>query len=49
MWIIYDRERTPVGTLTDSAIEHTTIKKLLERGDYYVEKCASYSGKDEDE
>lgn len=49
MWIIYCCERTPIGTLTDSAVEHTTIKEYLERGDYYVEKCASYSREDEDE
>jgi hypothetical protein len=49
MWIIYDCEKTPVGTLTDSAIEHTTIKEWLEHGDCYVEKCADYSEEDEDE
>ena len=49
MWIIYDCERTPVGTLTDSAIEHTTIKEWLEKGEKKKKKCADYPREDEDE
>ena len=42
MWIIYDCEGEPVGTITDEAIHTTTIKQCLECGDFRVDLCEPY-------
>lgn len=42
MWIIYDSEGTPIGTIRDEAIYDTTIKMDLERDGFRVELCTPY-------
>lgn len=42
MWIIYDDECTPIGTITNNGINTTTIKRDLEREGFRVEFCEPY-------
>lgn len=42
MWIIYDDEGEPIGTITDEAIHTTTIKMDLEREGFCVDLCEPY-------
>ena len=48
MYIIYDCEGTPIGTLTENAIRHTTIKKDL-GSSYIIAKVEDYRWEDDDE
>ena len=48
MYIIYDCEGTPIGTLTENAIRHTTIKEDL-GSDFIIAKVENYRWEDDDE
>ena len=48
MYIIYDSEGTPIGTLTEGAIRHTTIKEDL-GSDYVIAKVEDYKWEDDNE
>ena len=48
MYIIYDCEGTPIGTLTEGAIRHTTIKEDL-GSDWIIAKAEDYKWEEEDD
>ena len=48
MYIIYDCEGTPIGTLTEGAIRHTTIKEDL-GSDFIIAKVENYRWEEEDD
>ena len=48
MYIIYDCEGTPIGTLTEGAIRHTTIKEDI-GSDYVIAKVEDYKWEGEDD
>ena len=48
MYIIYDCEGTPIGTLTEGAIRHTTIKEDL-GSNFIIAKVEDYKWEDEEE
>lgn len=48
MYIIYDCEGTPIGTLTEGAILHTTIKEDL-GSDFIIAKVEDYKWEEEDD
>jgi hypothetical protein len=48
MYIIYDCEGTPIGTLTENAIRHTTVKEDL-GSDFIIVKVEDYKWDEEDD